>query len=603
MGFMGENFFKKVFFVFAFFLFAVMCCLIIARGITNNNLLISPDNSVTGFVAHPIYSGFSAAESGFTFNNNTRALSVSDTAIYKTGYYSINGSQWTSFTLSGNPYGTSNVWLTGTTTKTLPSFGVGEHYIIIYSCKYNAASALWNCSDNRWQLIVVNNTPAYIPPAATCSDGIRNQGETGVDCGGPCTGGCSTGKTYYVSPNGSDSSGDGSISKPYYSLETAWSHVSAGDTIYMRGGNYRYTDTINLEGRSGTSSNYINIWNYPGEKPIINYSGVAFTRQCFGIFLRNANYLHFKGIRVTSIAQAYDGSSHYNQYGLMLWENVNNCIFEQMETDHIGGWGVVIGNQLGGIGCSNNLFLNCDSYHNADPGSEDNYAYGGADGFETGSDTSTNNVFRGCRAWGNSDDGWDLRQAAGLYTLENCWAFHNGYREDQITPGGDGEGFKLGSSFFGGDQPAIKRIVKNSLSFENQAGIEAVNEDNYVGVQIYNDVFYNNTVGINIQHPGSSQSVLKNNINFRNRDAYYMDDWILDQSNHNSWDTSDVSISNADFLSLDSSCMDDPRKIDGSLPDCNFLHLNSTSGLIDAGVDVGLLYKGNAPDLGAYETR
>lgn len=24
-------------------------------------------------------------------------------------------------------------------------------------------------------------------PAATCSDGIQNQGETGVDCGGPCT--------------------------------------------------------------------------------------------------------------------------------------------------------------------------------------------------------------------------------------------------------------------------------------------------------------------------------------------------------------------------------------------------------------------------------
>jgi hypothetical protein len=33
------------------------------------------------------------------------------------------------------------------------------------------------------------------PPAASCSDGIQNQGETGIDCGGPCppcgTGGCS----------------------------------------------------------------------------------------------------------------------------------------------------------------------------------------------------------------------------------------------------------------------------------------------------------------------------------------------------------------------------------------------------------------------------
>ena len=29
-------------------------------------------------------------------------------------------------------------------------------------------------------------TPPPTPPTATCVDGIRNQGEQGVDCGGPC---------------------------------------------------------------------------------------------------------------------------------------------------------------------------------------------------------------------------------------------------------------------------------------------------------------------------------------------------------------------------------------------------------------------------------
>jgi len=71
---------------------------------------------------------------------------------------------------------------------------------------------------------------------------------------------------------------------------------------------------------------------------------------------------------------------------------------------------------------------------------------------------------------------------------------------------------------------------------------------------------------------------------------------------HNSWDTSGITVSDADFVSLDSSCLDDPRKPDGSLPDCNFLHLKSTSGLIDKGVNVGLPFNGKAPDLGAYET-
>jgi len=44
-----------------------------------------------------------------------------------------------------------------------------------------------------------------------------------------------------------------------------------------------------------------------------------------------------------------------------------------------------------------------------------------------------------------------------------------------------------------------------------------------------------------------------------------------------------------------------PRKADGSLPDVNFFHLNSSSKLIDKGVNVGLPFNGTAPDLGAFE--
>src|SRR5690606_33297712 len=33
-----------------------------------------------------------------------------------------------------------------------------------------------------------DDTPIVVPPpVATCSDGIQNQNETGIDCGGPCT--------------------------------------------------------------------------------------------------------------------------------------------------------------------------------------------------------------------------------------------------------------------------------------------------------------------------------------------------------------------------------------------------------------------------------
>ena len=46
-----------------------------------------------------------------------------------------------------------------------------------WHCNYHNGRALMNC------LTWLTGTA---PPAATCSDGIQNQGETGVDCGGPC---------------------------------------------------------------------------------------------------------------------------------------------------------------------------------------------------------------------------------------------------------------------------------------------------------------------------------------------------------------------------------------------------------------------------------
>lgn len=69
----------------------------------------------------------------------------------------------------------------------------------------------------------------------------------------------------------------------------------------------------------------------------------------------------------------------------------------------------------------------------------------------------------------------------------------------------------------------------------------------------------------------------------------------------NSWNEG-YTVSEADFVTLDSSCMDDPRGPDGALPMCDFLRLAPTSPLIDAGTDVGLSYEGEAPDLGARET-
>jgi hypothetical protein len=409
-----------------------------------------------------------------------------------------------------------------------------------------------------------------------------------------------SGATYYVSPKGSDASGTGTINTPWLSLNKALSRVSAGDIIYMRGGTYNYGKTgTTISGKNGSTGNYINIWAYPGESPVIDYSNQTFSSQLKGIYVTNSSFIYIKGIRVTGISQPL---ADIAQYGLFLNNNVSNCIFEQVETDHIGGWGICVYDNVSDI-----QFINCDSHHNADPhsgdyGGGDNY--GGSDGFECGSLTSTNITLKGCRFWSNSDDGVDLRLAEGSFTFENCWSFWNGYIPGTSTTGGNGEGIKLSGTGIEHNVTETRRLVKNCLVFENRlVGIEDSPDDGYVGHEVYNTTVYNNGYqGINFEY--DAPAIIKNCISYMNGSAHNdILDWQYSRevtNNNNSFDLS-VKVDDADFVSVNSAGMDGPRQADGSLPDVNFLKLAKGSDLIDAGTDVGLPYDGKAPDLGAFE--
>ena len=69
---------------------------------------------------------------------------------------------------------------------------------------------------------------------------------------------------------------------------------------------------------------------------------------------------------------------------------------------------------------------------------------------------------------------------------------------------------------------------------------------------------------------------------------------------NNSW-TLPVTVDAADFQSVSTAGWDAPRLPDGSLPAMPMFHLKAGSDLVNKGVDVGLPYTGNAPDLGAFE--
>jgi hypothetical protein len=124
-------------------------------------------------------------------------------------------------------------------------------------------------------------------------------------------------------------------------------------------------------------------------------------------------------------------------------------------------------------------------------------------------------------------------------------------------------------------------------------------------MNIYNCLAYNNRgsfggyVRFNT-NPNNRYSTYRNNIAYNNDydTRFFSTDMLI--HDHNSWNGG-VTVNDADFVSLDTNQLYAPRKADGSLPDITFGHLVVGSDLIDKGVNVGLLYSGSAPDIGAFE--
>jgi uncharacterized protein YjdB len=146
------------------------------------------------------------------------------------------------------------------------------------------------------------------------------------------------------------------------------------------------------------------------------------------------------------------------------------------------------------------------------------------------------------------------------------------------------------------------------------------NDDGYDVVckmNIYNNTIYHNgyykdrsgyIYGIYVENTSGSNDdelarIFKNNISYANEyGAVYALNGALYTHAYNSWDNPPgVTMTDADFISVDSTGLSGPRQTDGSLPVTNFLRLARGSDLIDAGTNVGFPFSGSAPDLGAFE--
>jgi hypothetical protein len=413
---------------------------------------------------------------------------------------------------------------------------------------------------------------------------------------------------YYVAPTGNDATGNGSITNPWYNLTKAWEVVQPGDIIYMRGGSYSYTTTQYLLNKNGTAANPIKIWAYQNEKPIINASSTFAYNE--GINIEDCSYIHFKGLEITGYVQK-DGTQWYN--GIIAYD-VQNCTFENLNVHH-NCFGMSMGNDNGIT--TGNLIYNCDFHHNEDPitampGYPDLVPYSNADGLtiriDGTSGVGTTNSVIGCRMWYNSDDGFDLWGNEGMIIIKNSWSFLNGYNFNTGLKGpGDGNGFKLGRTYVEAPTQILRKIY-NCVAYMN-SGWGFLRNGALCNMEVYNNTAYKNGTasidwsgGFFFGEDGGYTVPLpfyvKNNVSYQN--VINATVTLTTNANHNSWD-SPVTVTDADFVNLISSELSGPRQSDGSLPNIGFLNLATGSDLINAGVDVGIPYKGLNPDMGAFE--
>lgn len=391
---------------------------------------------------------------------------------------------------------------------------------------------------------------------------------------------------YFVSTNGNDAAA-GSLEAPLATLKAANQRVKPGDTVFIRGGRYQWPakQTIGVElSKSGRPGQPIRYFAYTNESPVFDGSALAGRGRIAGLVI-SGDWIHVKGLEVCNVP------SRGTSYGIWI-KDASHTIVEQCHTHHHNGPGLFIDGGHGG-----HLILNCDSHDNYDPGSKTG-AGQNADGFgchyqEGGPPT----VFRGCRAWWNSDDGFDWFKQEVPVIIENCWAMGSGYTPGGAAPAasGNGAGFKMGNTFTG-----VRHTIRNCVAIKNKAQGFYANHS-YGGSDWFNNTAFENRGAAfdmlaDIKLTGTKVHKLRNNIAWPDKLKNFADA----DSSQNSWDlglepeaTDFISISDANFLG--------PRQPNGDLPDLKFLKLSATSRFIDKGVDVGLPFKGAAPDLGAYE--
>ncbi len=377
----------------------------------------------------------------------------SDWAGYSgSGFCNANNAvgAYAQFTVNAATAGTATLsvrFANGTTTARSANVIVNGSTVTTASFE---STGTWSAWTTKTLTVPVNSGSNTVRLSPTAAVGLPNIDYLDAEVGGTTT--PPTGSALYVAPNGTDGAA-GTQAAPT-TLTSAISRITPGGTIYMRGGTYRYSQTVTIPaGNNGTASDRTELAAYPGETPVLNFSAQTEDPANRGLAV-NGSYWHVKGLVVE---RAGDNG---------IFVGGSNNIFERTVTRFNRDTGLQLSRMLSSTPSSqwpaNNLVLSAESHDNADSDGED------ADGFAAKLTSGPGNVFRYAVAHNNIDDGWDLYTKTdtgpiGAVTIEDSLAYDNGTLTDGSQAGnGDRNGYKLG-----GDDIAVNHIVRRSIAYHN----------------------------------------------------------------------------------------------------------------------------------------
>ncbi|GAB4057626.1 right-handed parallel beta-helix repeat-containing protein [Uliginosibacterium sediminicola] len=210
-------------------------------------------------------------------------------------------------------------------------------------------------------------------------------------------------KVFFVSPSGSDTAA-GTLAAPWKSLARAQQDVAAGDTVYLRGGTYSFTNTlrsctstsdtvavISLS-KSGTADQPIRYWAYENEKPVFDFSQVSANCKVVGIDI-SASWVYLKGIEIKGAHKTSSVSSE--DCGVSISGQSN--VLQNLDIHNVKGSAVRIKNG------KKNLIEDCSQHHNyKDISTETPCSSSASSGGKHSVKDGSGNVFRNCSSWSNS---------------------------------------------------------------------------------------------------------------------------------------------------------------------------------------------------------